>query len=137
MKNILAIWQLSGLVLSWCFFHATRHVLGHEALKNGWYIVIKACKFTISRLFCIIIYCVSVLFLYIESTDSIILIFFTTCSYEWSTNITTPSRSVSCTDPNIWFWYRISSWWWSYVWVLLSFHRQPLLECSPWLLLAV
>ena len=49
-------------------FHATRHVVGHEALENEWYIVIKA---TILReIFGIIIYCVSALSLYIQSTDS-------------------------------------------------------------------
>ena len=28
-------------------FHATRCVIGHEVLKNEWYIVIKAYKFTV------------------------------------------------------------------------------------------
>jgi len=27
-------------------FRATRHVVGHEALENEWYVVIKAYKFT-------------------------------------------------------------------------------------------
>jgi len=39
--------------------------------------------------------------------------------------------------PKHMIWYRISPWWWSYLWVLLSFHWQPLLEHSPWVLLAV
>ena len=45
-------------------FHATKHVVDHEALENEWYIVIKAYKFIvfeILRFFCIIIYCVSAL----------------------------------------------------------------------------
>ena len=45
-------------------FHATKHVVDHEALENEWYIVIKAYKFIvfeILRFFCIIIYCVSTL----------------------------------------------------------------------------
>ena len=56
--------------------HATRHVVGHEALENERYVVIKAYKFTIFEIlgefFCINIYCMSALSLHIESTDSII-----------------------------------------------------------------
>ena len=34
--------DFSGLVLLQCFFCTIRHVVGHEALENEWYIVIKA-----------------------------------------------------------------------------------------------
>ena len=48
-----------------------------KTLKDEWYIVIKASKITINfftRCLCII-YCVSVLSLHIESTDSMIWVF--------------------------------------------------------------
>ena len=41
---------LSGDFLVWYFrnaFHATRCFVGHEALENEWYVVIKAYKFTV------------------------------------------------------------------------------------------
>jgi len=66
-KNILTVCQLSGSVLSRCFF-AIRHVVCQEILQDEWYVVIKACKF--KGRFCIIIYCASARSLHIESTDS-------------------------------------------------------------------
>ena len=55
-------------------FCATGCVIGHEALKNEWYIVIKVYKLAIFEIlgeFCISIYCMSALSLHIES-DSVI-----------------------------------------------------------------
>ena len=43
MKNILVVWQVSGSVLSRCFFFfTTRHVCRSWSSQNEWYIVIKA-----------------------------------------------------------------------------------------------
>ena len=72
-KNILAVWQLSGVVLLQGFFAPLYMLLVKKTLENEWYIVIKAYKFTISKIlrdFCIIIYRMSELSLHIESTDS-------------------------------------------------------------------
>ena len=47
-----------------------------KTLKDEWYVAIKAYKFTVFEIlrdFCIIIYCMSVLSLHIQSTNSIIL----------------------------------------------------------------
>ena len=76
-KNNLAVWRLCGLVLSQCFSLYYRHIVVHEALKNEWYVVQGLTSipfFEILRAdFCIIIYCVSTLSLYVECTDCIIV----------------------------------------------------------------
>ena len=48
----------------------SRCVVGHEALENEWYVIIKAYKFTVFEIF--FVYCMSTLSLHIESIDSII-----------------------------------------------------------------
>jgi len=56
-------------------FHATRHVVGHEALENERYVVIKAYKFTIFEIlgeFFVLTYIACPRYPYIESTDSIV-----------------------------------------------------------------
>ena len=52
-KNILAVWQLPGSVLSQCIFAP----LGMKALEDEWQIVIKAYKFTILEILrCVLSY---------------------------------------------------------------------------------
>ena len=72
-KNILAVWWFSGLVLSQCIFAPHSVLIVMKTLKAEKYIAIKSCKLTVFEilLICyIFVYCVSVLFLHTESTDS-------------------------------------------------------------------
>ena len=48
-----------------------------KTLEDDWYVVIKAYKCTVSEIFCIDMYCVYVVSLHIESTDSMII--FSSC----------------------------------------------------------
>jgi len=57
-------------------FHASRSLVGHETLKDEWYITTKAYQFTIMKDFCIILYCVPMLSLHIVSRGSTILSLF-------------------------------------------------------------
>ena len=68
-KNILSVCQLSGSVLSQCFFVSLGMLFVVKILKDERYVVISL---PFLRLFCIIIYCVSALSLHIESTNCMI-----------------------------------------------------------------
>ena len=46
-EDILAIWQLSGLVLSWCFFIPLGVLFIMKTLEDEEYVIIKAYRFTV------------------------------------------------------------------------------------------
>ena len=46
-KNILAVWQLSGFVLSQCSFMPLVIFFAIKTFEDEWYVVIKAYNFTI------------------------------------------------------------------------------------------
>ena len=76
-KTFFFVWQLSGLVLIFRdFFCATRSLEGHE---NTWIWIVCCYKsfqilmfWDFERFYCIILYCVFMLSLHVESTDSLI-----------------------------------------------------------------
>jgi len=73
-KNILTFYGVSGLVLLW---HLLLIML---TLENGQYVAITAYKLDFEIVFCILVYCVSMISLHIESSDSMILTF--VCMFE-------------------------------------------------------
>jgi len=66
-KTIWLFWRLSCLVILQCL-RATKSLVGHEALEDEWYVVIKGYHFR--GFFGIIIYHVSALSRHTESTNS-------------------------------------------------------------------
>ena len=75
-KNNLPILRVPGVVLSRRVFATRRVLLVMTTLEDERYVVIKAYKCTVSEIwrdfFCISIYCVYVVSLHTESTDSVI-----------------------------------------------------------------
>ena len=72
-KNNLPVLRVIGLVLLRWVFVTLGVLLDMKTLEDDWYVVIRAYKCTVSeRFFCISIYCVSVVSLHTESTDSMI-----------------------------------------------------------------
>ena len=73
----LAVWRLSGSVLSRCFLPPLGVFFVMKTLEDEWQGVITAYKLAlleILRIFRISIYCMSALSLHIESTDSMMLL---------------------------------------------------------------
>jgi len=70
------------------FFCVTRSLVGHENTKNEWYMYIKAYKFKICE---IVIYCMSMLSLHIETTNFMIVYMFISHAYKRAFSIQTHS----------------------------------------------